>query len=843
MERITIDDETKKFLMSSNVPREVVVDGQSMFPKEPKAAGYKAVVWKGKDTDGSDVAIKFAIHADYMDKSYLQERRLAAKLKDYENFSIFERAGTVELDLPKRGPTTFICFVERWINGITLEEFLESGNVTLAFCHQFTVQLAKAINILAANEMCHDDLHTKNIMIESPRPGVLNWFGYPLDEHRIKIIDMGSLKPISQHRKEFDDHSHFCSHLVKLHNSVNSHLSKSQQEYRFLLGLKELVESMSDDNTDIALRNPANIIKKINSIKSESQFSFQSQQEVKLNDPFDYIAAEHIVDDRLLMKLFAESCPWLEQVSGPDPILLTGPRGCGKSMVFRRLSLKAMLNREIGELKSLRISGFYLSCSADIRNRLSRFKTEGSARRFSSEITHYFNLLLLREVATTLYLISKRGDRSSLFGFAPDNEEAIYRYCLRVLNPNISDTLRLQGSSRMLQLVDLADWMMDRSYSEMLHGRQIANTLPTSFITDLSKELGSNIGFMASRKPTYLVDDYSVHRVPEAVQNILNAIIWDRQPTHIFKVSSEKYGVDMSNLLGINDPTRELREIDAGREYIDLSDSKQRKRSISFATELLAKRLQLAGYKGTPEYLLPPAGSGLGRRLRDSYGTSRGGKSGVYFGIDTISDICSGDISVLLEVFRQIFSDAKVNNDTTDPVPEYKQDRAIRMVSRSQHALIRLYPEFGKKMYEIVEAFGHLSRQILQYAEPGADGIIKQTSRIEVEHDGATPVDDLAENLFKLCRELIRKAVFIEMEEGLARHKNFVTLRWQLRRIYCPTFGTSLAKNVAIKWKPEEFKHFLLNPREKCDLEYEQRWQPRSIVEKKQRQGKLFKDK
>ena len=35
-----------------------------------------------------------------------------------------------------------------------------------------------------------------------------------------------------------------------------------------------------------------------------------AEQSVKLNNPFDYIAAEHIVSDELLVNLFADSCPW-----------------------------------------------------------------------------------------------------------------------------------------------------------------------------------------------------------------------------------------------------------------------------------------------------------------------------------------------------------------------------------------------------------------------------------------------------------------------------------------------------------------------------------------------------
>ena len=66
------------------------------------------------------------------------------------------------------------------------------------------------------------------------------------------------------------------------------------------------------------------------------------------------------------------------------------------------------------------------------------------------------------------------------------------------------------------------------------------------------------------------------------------------------------------------------------------------------------------------------------------------------------------------------------------------------------------------------------------------------------------------------------------MEPGRARHEFTLTRRWQLRRVYCPAFGTSLAKNIAIKWKPDFFKYFLTNPKEACELEFKKHKDTRS---------------
>jgi hypothetical protein len=303
-------------------------------------------------------------------------------------------------------------------------------------------------------------------------------------------------------------------------------------------------------------------------------------------------------------------------------------------------------------------------------------------------------------------------------------------------------------------------------------------------------------------------------------------MIWDRQPSHVFKISSEKYGVERGDSReGTVDPTREMREIDAGYEYLDLSDREKVESSYGFAKELLAKRLKLAEYKGTPEEIIGhstnPEGS-IGNALRASYGKPTR-EENIYYGLETIANTCSGDISVLLEVYRKIFSDGRVTKDTRELVKPHIQHRAIVSESRTRLELIKSYPKYGDKMYLIVSAFGKLSRDILQYGELMGK-VVPQTTRIEVDQKGQQPGEELTQDQMHMLQELIRRSVFIEMEPGRSRHKNVLTLRLQLRRIYCPAFGTSLAKTTAIKWDPQEFKDFMLRPIEACKTEYEKRW-------------------
>lgn len=277
------------------------------------------------------------------------------------------------------------------------------------------------------------------------------------------------------------------------------------------------------------------------------------------------------------------------------------------------------------------------------------------------------------------------------------------------------------------------------------------------------------------------------------MQITLNPIIWDRQRSHIFKLSAEKYGaVSVDNLKATAEASRELREIDCGQFYLNLTAGANRQ----FARELLAIRLKLSGYDGTPEEIIGKskyeAGS-LGKALRAKK-EKRGRINNQYHGLGTIANICSGDISTLLEIYRRIFEKGQVDRRTKLTVGSNLQHEAIESVSRELLNIIKNYVPYGMEMHNIVHWFGNLSRRILQdgyLQRKGGSEIPCETSRIEIDNPPNQTREELTSEQQSIMDELVRRTIFIEMESGRSRHKYTPSLRLQLRRIFCPTFQSS----------------------------------------------------
>ena len=139
----------------------------------------------------------------------------------------------------------------------------------------------------------------------------------------------------------------------------------------------------------------------------------------RLVHPFDFGNAEEVLDNNLLYTLSAKSFPWRDQIEASSHLLVIGPRGCGKTTVFRSMSFRCLADAgKADEVLGKPFVGLYISCNREFRLRFSALDP-GILLGRENDIRHYFNLIVLREFTTSLIAcqLNRRLAQSDLDAF------------------------------------------------------------------------------------------------------------------------------------------------------------------------------------------------------------------------------------------------------------------------------------------------------------------------------------------------------------------------------------------------------------------------------------------
>ena len=93
-----------------------------------------------------------------------------------------------------------------------------------------------------------------------------------------------------------------------------------------------------------------------------------------LTTPFDYLSCEHFGESHTLLKaLYSGRFLGLAAIERRNNLVLTGPRGCGKSTVFKSLSLKHRVVTRSDHPDSVRYVGVYYRCDESVLH-IPRYK-------------------------------------------------------------------------------------------------------------------------------------------------------------------------------------------------------------------------------------------------------------------------------------------------------------------------------------------------------------------------------------------------------------------------------------------------------------------------------------
>ena len=649
--------------------------------------------------------------------------------------------------------------------------------------------LFSGLQIIDLNNLWHNDLHAENILIEEI--GDLQQKLYNRSTNKVfKIIDIGSMTFRSPESvKPFSDIAKVGQHIVEMIKNCinNTKLSKCDQIFLFLL--EDICSQLIDEG-------PTRRINSANEALSLIEEAFMSSRTHKdedikaLDSPFRYINANDIPSAWLLKNMFSNKLTYFQDIIsiGSQSQLITGPRGCGKTMLLKNMRFVTKYDSQKQHKKlffdDLNYIGLFISARKEFGNYLVSYRKMNWLEN-EQFIFLYFNLLITLELLSIIYRLT-RDKHIKKESFSNLNEFLKVRF-----NIKYSSIFTIQEKLRKISTQIIADQLKDIFVT-------IENSSP-KYLIDLFNEFKKSTNPLLSKQEIFiLVDDMSLPRIPEFIQKAINPAIFNTGANYKTRITAHSDGLILSDFGNdVYKHNRDLQEINLGYEFWKLSNDYDF--CIKSFDDILAIRFKLANnntFHGLEKYLGIQNVESPGKTIGDLYDQKKL-RTFKYNGAQMFIQLCSGDISYLIDLLGRM--DRLCRNKY--PISVRVQNSVIRNYARNElRSLQDIKSENNINLYEIALYFGVWSKTM---------AFNKKDDYLRLE------VSLVEEDKFikSVLRELLCYGVFIDA--GYSNDSQGNTAKKLLfRRIFTPAFPTTFIDHSTFAITKKHFFDFIKNPRD-----------------------------
>ena len=436
---------------------------------------------------------------------------------------------------------------------------------------------------------------------------------------------------------------------------------------------------------------------------------------------------------------------WLAQISAPGPLVVTGMRGCGKTLLLRAIQFHARAARQRGEtdaevllrLKRDNYVGLFVSAQRllDVENRSTSICSDLFARLYVA-----YSLEAARALAHLFDLDPGQVARDGHVKIANAVEEALQP------KPGRPDLATIEQLERFLVNLLIKVSRSDSSFRLAAH--------PSNAFPILADAIRRASPLWSSAQILFQLDDVSTRYMEaDRIEDLLSALIF-QHPECAFKVTSEAQTIFLSlKSPGQVNPAaawRDFQTFDLGADV----HTRLRQHHIGkrFVEDILSQRAQFyASHPAlTPTQIL---GDVTYEEIASTIALSKpesGDRKKVYRGITALTGMCVGDIGSVISLYEDILSRA----NATYPVPDNVQADAFQDSSSRQ---LYLLDRRGGHLKDMAKSFAEASHELLvQSGRKPRKRRLRQYASIYVR---VTTGD--FEKQMKQLRELVDAGVFV----------------------------------------------------------------------------------
>ncbi|MEI9897581.1 MAG: protein kinase [Chthoniobacter sp.] len=789
------------------------------FQRCPLGKGKIGRVYRAENSrTGRTLACKI-IREGGLSDGWERELEKVRKLTGIPNVVQYHDHGS-DFDAEQR-PYHWVIF--DFVDGDNLKKLVgkQAFTVTISFVESLISTLLDVLHACSVVGVVHGDLHAGNLLVAKPDIRIRN------SRPTVLVSDFGYGGSHNNKRPK-DDYQELAAIISDLLVRIDTHALNPRDKILHSLLLDFTKKRIRDTGRTSGL-NPDRLHNEFDELckKAERQSAMGTNEDDAGNrKPADYLWAEALGSRIEEWKnLFVPNFLAANDLLARTNTVLTGARGCGKTMSFRRLT--KLMDSIIGEPSGVpgagAFTGFYLNCR-DLSDAFpwvpQELKPPGEV-----QVIHFFHLAWLSEVLKTLAFVDQKSsaDYAPLEGWFSD----LYgdRFIKTAIDEDILAHLRAfveQDKERChvasLGKGALEDWPLGRF----------------DFLDQLFDRLVKILPWLATH-PIYLfLDDYTIPVVPKAIQLALNPIIFRRRSEIFFKVSTEA-----ANSFIPTGPNKKPLELHHDFALLDLATESLHQDEADKAyllDQIFRPRIRRHHNLSHHDYgledvlgITPYSNNELAWQMRKGVGDDK--QRVMYHGKRVFVGLWTSDIRTMVEMFNDMLREANGSVDSDRPlIAKELQDRCIRnqggeMMTFTQS--IRDYElwkltsgkrdraeKFGLHLKTIVEAFIAVSRyELLEGKTVGNQGRDnpRQAFRIEV-------VDSFAPDraVRGYLDGLVRYHIFLQDWRGKSQ-RGMLTPRFYLNRVILPYGGLTLSSHDHIQLKNVELNSLLGEPNKFLD--------------------------
>jgi serine/threonine protein kinase len=706
----------------------------------------------------------------------------------------------------------YLWIMWQFIPGTSLKKLILQGKINIPIVKAILKQVLETLHACIQVQISHGDLHSGNIIVEEPD------IRRPSSTHPVWVTDFGYKASLgSGTLDDFDGLNRIIKDCLE---ALNFHPLEGEDKQAYTVLKNEFPKYLLETNHTEGdyVKNPLRLIQKFSELCENKKVLFlTSKRNIQ-----DYLAAEIIGDQfEEWQKLFVPHFLGMDQLLDKNTCVLTGLRGCGKTMIFRRLS--ALFDLHLGPTGIVNADtflGFYLNA----RNIAEAFpwlpRTHKEEAR--AQVIHYFHVSWTIEVIRWLKELQKR------------NNEVAIPWLLDFLKKYFPDII-VPSSDESLIIANLLSYLsteLDNSRLKSTFHKKEWALSDYKYLEKLFSLIKVNLPWVVRETFYLFFDDYSTPLVKDVIQEILNPIVFRRTSIVIFKVSTES--VESFVSVGLNDKSLEEGDdfvlIDFGTESIQRSRNEQR--------EILSAILK-------PRIGRHTAFAPLNIHLKDILGDSvhdnntlalllRGEEKGnlQYFGYNVFCSLWSSNVREMISLFANMVSLADLHSsdevqaalkDKKRVISDVVQDKVLRtaggnflqLLSSATPDTTTAYEandyqlSFGSHLIKIAKCFQEIA--LFEIKSKNSKNLDKNppkhARRIEI-----TEIKDFEKDCVReYYKGIIRYGVFLRDNRGKSVRGKAVP-RLVLRGLLIPYFTLTFSLRGSVTFSWEDFCNFLEHP-------------------------------